>query len=80
MRPTEMHRMAHKGCHDCAPKAWKQVPNVTGDYDLDATILHRKNRDMPGKLNMHLAQPRVVAGAYGPRSPYAGYNGRRGDD
>ena len=80
MRPRDMHKMAHKGCHTCAPKPWRAVPNVTGDYDLDATIMHRRNRDLPGKLNMHLAQPRVVAGAYGPSSGYSGYRGGHGGD
>jgi hypothetical protein len=80
MKPTEMHALAHRGCHDCAPKAWHNVPKVTGDYDLDATIMHRKNKDMAARLNMYLATPRVVAGAYGPRSGYTHQGGYHGDD
>lgn len=53
-----MHQVAHRGCHTCAPKGWHGVPNVTGDYDLDATIMHRSNRDMARKIGQHLRQPR----------------------
>lgn len=77
MRPNQMHAIAHRGCHDCAPKAWKRVPNVTGDYDLDATILHRKNRDMAARLKQHIAAP---APTYSPRTSYHGYSGNHGDE
>lgn len=72
-----MHNLAHRGCHDCAPKPWKVVPNVTGDYDLDATIMHRRNRDMAARLAQHLAR---TAPTYGARTHYTGYSGNHGDD
>jgi hypothetical protein len=76
-----MHRLAHQGSHaSCSPKAWHAVPKVTGDYDLDATIMHRKNRDMATRLGMYLRNPLGVPGAYGPRSNYRGYAGNHGDD
>ena len=76
-----MHRLAHQGSHrSCSPGPWHAVPKVTGDYDLDATIMHRKNRDMPARLAMYLRQPRVAAGAYGPKSSYSGYDHTHGDD
>lgn len=77
MRPNEMHRLAHNGTHMCAPKPWHGVPDCTGDYDLDATILHRNNRDMPKRLNLYLKTGR---NAYGPRTNYGGYAGYSGDD
>ena len=79
MRPTAMHGLAHKGCHSCAPKPWRTVPNVTGDYDLDATIMHRKNHDLEARIRTHLALPRGSAGVYGPRG-YSGRGGNHGDD
>lgn len=78
MRPNEMHNIAHQGCHDCSPKAWHDVPKVTGDYDLDATILHRKNRDMPARLRQHLVQPKTSS--YRHRTMGSGNHGSHGDD
>lgn len=72
-----MRRPKGVKCHNCAPKAWRHTPNLTGDYDLDATIMHRPNRDMAARLNQHLAKPR---GAYGTRSAYNGYAGDHGDE
>lgn len=78
MRPNSMHRLAHNGCHDSdAPKAWHSVPNLTGDYDMDATILHRNNKDMPKRLELYLKKPK---GSYGPKTGYNGYHGYSGDD
>lgn len=77
MKPTDMHRLAHAGCHDCSPRGWHDVPQVTGDYDLDATILHRSNKDLPRRLEMYVKH-RV--NAYGPRTAYDGYHGYSGDD
>ena len=45
-------------CHQCAPRDWRNVPIMTGDYDLDATILHRKNSDMIGRLELYV-RPRA---------------------
>jgi hypothetical protein len=72
-----MHRVAHRGVHQCAPKAWRAVPNMTGDYDLDATILHRNNPDMAHRLAQHISAPRGMA--YRPRH-YQDNHGNHGDD
>jgi hypothetical protein len=77
MKPNEMHKLRHSGCHSCAPKAWRGVPNVTGNYDLDATIMHRSNRDIPARLKLHLAS---AAPTYGPRTSYHSYSANHGDD
>lgn len=78
MRPHAMHRLAHNGCHvDDAPKAWHSVPNMTGDYDLDATILHRSNHDLPARLALYLKKPGQM---FSPRTAYNSYHGNHGDD
>lgn len=79
MKPTEMHRMCHSGCHINGPKAWHDVPVVTGDYDMDATILHRTNKNLPHRLNLYVMRKGSGAG-YGPRTGYNGYHGYSGDD
>ena len=78
MRPNEMHRLGHAGCHDCAPKGWHDVPVLTNDYDLDATILHRGNKDLPARLNLYVKHKGM--NAYGPKTGYNGYHGYSGDD
>lgn len=75
MRINDMYRLGRRGNHELAPDAWHKVPNVTGDFDLDASIMHATNKDMKAKLAMHL----VVGPAYGPRG-YGGYHGYHGDD
>lgn len=77
MKPNQMHRIARAGCHDCAPKGWRRVPKVTGDYDLDATIEHRSNKNLPARLELYTKRG---ANAYGYRSNYRGYRGYGGDD
>jgi hypothetical protein len=64
--------------HEVAPKLWRNTPNLTGDYDLDETLMHRKNCDMERRLAIHLRN--APRGQYGPRSAYSGYSGYHGDD
>jgi hypothetical protein len=78
MKPTDMHRMAHSGNHSCAPKAWRDVPRLTGDYDMDASILHGKNRDMPVRLALYSKGGNQHA--YTPGSAYRGYSNYHGED
>lgn len=81
MKPDAMHRLAHQGSHRaCSPGPWHAVPKVTGDYDLDATIMHRRNGDMARRLQTYVRQPRGASGAYGPRTNMSGYSGNSGDD
>ncbi len=81
MKPAAMHRLAHQGSHrTCSPKPWHAVPKISGDYDLDATIMHRKNSDMARRLETYVKKPATVGGAYGPRSGYSGYKGDSGDE
>jgi hypothetical protein len=71
VKAKAMRELAHAGCHDCAPAAWRKVPKVTGDYDLDATIMHRKDTDLPDRIRTHLS---------GPRTAYTAYHNYHGDD
>jgi hypothetical protein len=81
MKPSAMHRLAHQGTHaTCSPGPWHAVPKITGDYDLDATIMHRKNKDMIARIGMYLRTPMGFSGAYSPRSSIRGYSGNHGDD
>ena len=77
MKPNTMHRLGHNGAHTCAPKGWRGVPNLVGDYDLDATILHRSNRDLPHRLELYVK--RGKGGTYGPLTAYNGYSNYHGD-
>jgi hypothetical protein len=65
------------GSHQCAPRAWRGLPKITGDYDLDATILHRHNKDLPHRLALYSRQ---VPAVLNPRSAYHGYAGYHGDE
>jgi hypothetical protein len=68
MTKTEMQALGHRGTHQFAPKAWTDVANLTGDYDLDATIEHRGNKDLPNRLSQY-----VKRDAYAQRTAYNGY-------
>jgi hypothetical protein len=68
VKAKAMRDEGHKGNHVCAPRAWRDVPNLVGDYDLDATIAHRDNADLPDRIAMYLRH-----GAYAIRSGYGKY-------
>jgi hypothetical protein len=78
MRKAEMQKLQGQAeTHDCAPKDWRDVPNLTGDYDLDATIEHRDNPSLPSRLEMYVKRGH---NSYGARTGYNGYHGYSGDD
>lgn len=62
-----------KNCsnHECAPRAWRGVPNQTGDYDLDASIMYGSGKNNPTvaeKVEQHLGSGYAKLGnrtAYG---------------
>lgn len=54
MNSKSMKAIGHCGTHECAPKDWRSVPALTGDYDFDATIAHRSNSDLPARLKQHV--------------------------
>ncbi len=45
------------------------VHKVTGDYDLDATILHRRNKDLPDRLKLYTKR-----GSYSYKTAYNAYS------
>lgn len=71
-----MKRPKHCTDHSCAPKSWRHTPNITGDYDMDASIMHSNSKALPSKLETHVISD---SGAYGPHR-YNGYSGYKGDD
>jgi len=77
MNARQMRELGHCGNHDCAPKDWRDVPNLSGDYDLDATIMHRENPDLPARLNLYVKRS---GRAYGPNTGYNAYSGYNGDN
>ena len=71
MLKNQMQRLHGEGeNHECCPQGWRDVPNLVGDYDLDATILHRDNPSLPDRLSLYVKR----GNAYGPSSGYHGYN------
>lgn len=77
MKAKEMRSLGHCGNHECSPEGWRDVPNLVGDYDLDATIMHRNNPDLPKRLSLYVKRG---ANAYGPLTGYRGYHGYGGDN
>ena len=72
-------------CHQCAPKDWHHTPNLTGDYEMDASIMHAKAKRLNSDLIHHIKgggysilDPDETA--YGYRTNYRGYRGYHGDD
>jgi hypothetical protein len=77
MNKAEMQRLHGQAeTHACCPKDWRDVPNLVGDYDLDATILHRENPSLPQRLSLYVKRGER---AYGPSSGYRGYRNYGGD-
>lgn len=76
MDAKQMRNLAHQGNHECAPKDWRDVPIVTNDYDLDATLMHRDNPNLPARLSLYVKH---VVKPYGPITAYRGYHGYGGD-
>jgi hypothetical protein len=66
--------------HTVAPPAWRRTSNITGDYEMDASILHNKNKSVPSKLKMYVKGDLGTDPIYGQRSGYDGYSGYSGDD
>jgi len=76
MKKGQMQRLqGRRETHDCCPHAWRDVPNLVGDYDLDATILHRENANLPARLELYVKGGR----AYRPVTGYNGYSNYEGD-
>jgi hypothetical protein len=66
--------------HTVAPPEWRRTANITGDYEMDASILHNKNKSVPSKLKMYVKTDIGGNPTYGPRTAYDGYSAYSGDD
>ena len=77
MKRREAMHLAHGECHECAPKDWRKIPMLTGDYDFDATVMHRDNGDMPHRIRLYV---KSAKSSYSPKTGYNGYHGYSGDD
>lgn len=40
--------------HECCPADWRTTSDITGSFELDASILRTKNVDMKDRLADHL--------------------------
>lgn len=67
---------APHGCHECAPRDWRNIPAVTGSYELDASIARSRNGDLPVRMSLYCPSDTI----YGARTGYDGYRGYHGDD
>lgn len=74
-----MRKITGMCCHQCAPKEWRHTQNMTGSYEMDASIAHCSNKDAQAKLQDHLACG-GGSGVYSHRTNYSGYGGLSGDD
>jgi hypothetical protein len=81
MATCDVANLGGHGSHQCAPREWRGLPKISGDYDLDATILHRHNKDLPHRLAMYTrGMTAPITAGYNPRTAYHGYSGYRGDE
>ena len=65
-----------EGYHTFCPKAWRKIPNLTGDYDFDAGVAYSKSGAMKAKIHSHISKEN----SYGYKTGYRGYSGYGGDD
>ena len=42
------------GKEGCCPTEWNTTPDMTGSHELDASIMHCKNKDAQAKLSDHI--------------------------
>jgi hypothetical protein len=62
--------------HRFVPKEFRKTQDITGDHELDASIHHCHNGDLPHKLRDYVTGDE----SYGPITGYSGYEGYRGDN
>jgi hypothetical protein len=42
------------GKDGCCPTEWNHVPDMTGSFEMDASIMQCKNKDAQARLSDHL--------------------------
>lgn len=55
------------GEEGCCPAEWNHVPNMTGNHEMDGSIMRCKNKDAQARLVDHIAGG---GGAYGINTAY----------
>lgn len=70
-----MRKIAGIQNHWCAPKQWRTVQAITGDYVFDRSVAACKNTDMANHIQDHLSE----GPGYGPLTGYNGYRNYHGD-
>jgi len=63
--------------HEIAPAEWRNTPNFTGSYELDAVIHRNPNPDLKHRMAMYGGHGGTV---YGQKTAYTGYEGYEKDD
>lgn len=63
--------------HEIAPAEWRNTPNFTGSYELDACIHRNPNPDIKHRLALYGGAGGTV---YGQKTGYTGYEGYSKDD
>jgi len=53
--------------HNCCPKEWRNTPNITGSFELDAAIKMTRNKDMADRIKDHISDEPT---AYNHRNAY----------
>ncbi len=66
-----------EGCenHRICPRDWRETPDVTGCYELDAVIARSNNADVRNRLWFYSGK----VNAYGPLTGYSAYENYHGD-
>ncbi len=64
--------------HECCPTEWRDVPDVTGSYELDGVIAKTPSPALRDRLEFYCKG--TGDEAYGPLTAYNGYHGYIGDN
>ena len=75
MKDTKLYPHQH-GEHEMCPKEWDGIPDITGNFQLDAVIAINKNPDLANRLAIYCKGDN----GYGPLTGYNGYSGYSGDN
>jgi hypothetical protein len=63
-----MKKLSHYTNHECCPKDWRTIKDLSGSYELDGMIARISNKKMAEKLEDHL----MCDQAYQKRTAYNG--------
>lgn len=75
MKNKHLSDFSQLGCHECCPKDFRGVHQITGHHELDVVIEKSINPNMKARLSDFVCSNE----AYGPLTAYNGYSNYRGD-